>query len=464
MEDRIMASLTSLLTPASDGSSGVVTKQPKVFFNGTLTSADLTGNDTWTLYTNDATATSVIEAVTVDKTVGPFDVSGVTATASFINDTIDIGKTVNLAGTEITAPSTSLTIKLDTPFTPTNVENYSGGVTEVMVVSSTVVAAKTNSESISLTGGSYGSSLTNAELIVKYFDATYDGVSVQTDGSFSVTTMSGPRWYYSIGNHAYHFYGDGNSTTQLRHATITNGSLGAWSNASTSSYSYLALDLGSGKVYRTKYGIIYERDLATNTETTIKSSGAMNTSSYSTAGAANGVFFYAPSSSYRSNIYYYDTNTSEYGYLSIPTSFTLSSNSHLGVCYNLDENKFYLSVGYASYSWVYSVDWASKSAVYLGKENVVYPDDISGTNAMLGNNSGEMFITSGSGELQIIKFENDTATVAKTIASIGGYSGPYSYSAWYRAGVGTQQTANLAIEDHAINLKCKVSGTEYKEG
>jgi hypothetical protein len=464
MEDRIMASLTSLLTPASDGASGVVTKQPKVFFNGTLTAADLTGNDTWTLFTNDATTTSVIESVTIDETVGPFDASGVTATASFINDTIDIGKTVNLAGTEIAAPSTSLTIKLDTPFTPNNAKNYSGGVSEVMVVSSTLIAAKTNSESLSLTGGSYGSSLTNAELIVKYFDATYDGVSVQTDGAFSVPSMAGPRWYYSIGDRAYYFYCDGNSTTELLHATITNGTVATWGSASSSSYSYLALDLGSGKAYRANGGRIYERDLATNTETTIKSSGALTTSSYSTAGAANGVFFYVPSSSYTSQFNYYDTNTSEYGYFSVPANFYLSSNSHLGVCYNPDENKFYLSVGFNTSSYIYSVDWASKSAVYLGRESTVYPDGITSTYVMLGNNSGEMFIKSSSGELQVIKFENDTATVTETVASIGGYFTPYNAGAWYRAGMGTQQTANLAIEDHAINLKCKVSGTEYKEG
>jgi hypothetical protein len=85
-------------------------------------------------------------------------------------------------------------------------------------------------------------------------------------------------------------------------------------------------------------------------------------------------------------------------------------------------------------------------------------------NAMLGNDSGQMFIHSNTANLQIIKFANDTLTVQEDIADIGGYSAPYLEGAWYRKKSGVKQTATLEAVDYEINLKCKVSGTEYKEG
>jgi hypothetical protein len=459
-----MASLTSLLTPASDGASGVVTKQPKVFFNGTLTAADLTGNDTWSLFTNDATTTSVIESVLIDGSVTFSNADGESVSGTFINDTIALGKTENLAGSEITAPSTSLTIKLDTPLVAGDATYYAEGNQTLVIDSSNSAKFYTYSDVASTTKSNYPLvSIEEDELIAKYFDPTFDGTRTTSFGSITVPSMSNPSWYYSTGNHAYYFYTDGNSTQRLYHATITGGTVGGWSPVVNQTYSYMALDLSVNKVFYSKSGHLYQFDLANYTTSQVALSIFRGSSTYNTAGAANGVFFHMPYSSSTSRFDYYDTNDDTYGTINLPASFGISSSPFFGVCYNPDENKFYLSIGYGSNVWTYSVDWSTKTVLSLGNASQVYPNSIATTKAILGNNKGEMFIHSAANEFEIIKFENDVATVQETIADINGITNPYGNSAWYRKLTEVTQTETLDASDHIINLKCKVSGTEYKE-
>jgi hypothetical protein len=445
------------------GSGGGSGGTPKVFFNGTLTSTDLTGNDTFTLFTNDATTTSVIEAVTVDETVGPFLLDGTLAAGSFINDNIDVAKVVDLAGSEITAPSTSLTIKLDKPLVLKNCEYEADGFQNVAAYNSTFVMTHTESDILVNGKNTYSLKNTDEELIVKYFDATYDGLKESLDNAQVVPTMSYPAWYYETGNNAYYFLYNGNDQTKLFHAVITDGTLGSWTNVNQSAYSYKALDIENKKVFYTHASEMYQHDLVTNTETQLGGSDIVPRSlSYSTAGAVNGVFFFCRSSSTLNRVEYYDTNDSSIGYFYVPTNFTISNQAHLGVCYNPDEDKYYLSIGYQGNSDVYSFNWSNKSVVYLGDESAVYPNSIASSMAILGSTNGEMFINSGTGDLQIIKFENDTATLQESIASIHNTVNPTNSGAWYQKKLGVKQTVTLEAADYAINIKCKVSGTEYK--
>jgi hypothetical protein len=455
-----MVALSSL---GGGGSSGA--GSPKVFFNGTLTAADLTGLDTFTLFTNNATTTSVIESVTVDETVGLFDINGAVVTASFVNDGTDIGDVIDLGGSEITAPSTSLTIKLDTPLVLKNFDYYAEGTKDVMCVSSSNVSINELSHAGVIHQDTYATIPTTTELIVNNFYPSFNGVRVQSNDTQSVPSMIEPRWYYSTGNHAYYFFCDGNSNTRLYHATITAGTVGAWSIVDDSNYAYKALDLGKKKVFYTYNGEFYQCDLTTNTVSQLGASDiAEAISSNSTAGAANGVFFYVPTAGDTNSVHYYDTNDGTYGSINFADSYSITTNSHLGVCYNPAENKFYLSIGATTISYVYSIAWADKSATFLGIQNTVYPADITYMYAMLGNDNGEMFINSKWAALQIIKFENDKATVQEDIATINGSTDPTQQGTWYRDYVGTKQTVTLAATDYEINIKCKISGAEYKEG
>jgi hypothetical protein len=83
--------------------------------------------------------------------------------------------------------------------------------------------------------------------------------------------------------------------------------------------------------------------------------------------------------------------------------------------------------------------------------------------AILGSDKGEMFIQNSSGYIQTISFSNNKATL-KEQAAVGGSNTISSSGAWYKKPLGVPVTVTLALEDYTINLKCKVSGTEYKEG
>jgi hypothetical protein len=455
-----MSTLTSLINAAIPAAGG---STPKVFFNGALTSTDLTGLDTWTLFTNDAKTTAVIEAVQVDGTIGPFNADGATVAGNFINDSVVIGATSNLEGSEITAPSTTLTVKLSVPLELTDFNYYEQGGKDTIINSTTSIYYATKSDLTITSPSYYAINQTEEQLIVKYFDALYDGVKTETSGEQTVPTMNEPRWYYATDNDAYYFYSTGDSLTQLYHASVGAGVVGSWSAISTTTYAYMALDIEKKKVFYTHSSNIYEWDLVTDTGTTLKTGGVTATSTNTTAGAANGVFFYGVSTSNETNLYYYDTNTSEYGVVPVPTQFQLGTDPHCGVCYNPDENKFYVSIGYNTASYIYAIDWTTKVAVYLGPSSVVYPNNLTSMYAMLGNDQGEMFIHSNTANLQIIKFANNVATVQEEIASINGQANPNSNSAWYREFVVTApQTVTLAVEDYDVNFKCKVSGTEYR--
>jgi hypothetical protein len=452
-----MVALSSL---GGGGGSGGGT--PKVLFNGTLTSVDLTGLDTWTLYTNDATTTSVVEGVLIDDSVTFSDADGDAASGTFINDTITIGKTEGLAGSEITAPSTSLVVKLDTPLVLDEVGYSAEGYEYVSANSNSLIRTTTKTDAINVPANNYLMNQSDAELIVKYFDATYTG-STSTTGSFTVPTMSMPRWFYATDNFAYYYYTEGNSTHQLYKATNSSGTVGAWSNFANINYGYMALDIGKKKVFYVYGSTIHEVDLVTGVDTTIKSSGTANTSSYTTAGAVNGVFFFSRNNGNNSYLFYYDTNNGSYSSITLPTSYQTSSNPRLGVCYNPSENKYYVDVGYTSYSFIYAIDWDTKTAEYLGTDSDVYPSPIIDMRAMLGNDKGEMFIKNYTGVMQTFSFSDNKANLTEQVA-VGGSWTIASSGAWYKKPLAVPETATLALEDYTINLKCKVSGTEYKEG
>jgi hypothetical protein len=454
-----MVALSSL-GGGGGGSGGT----PKVLFNGTLTSADLTGNDTFTLFTNDATTTVVIENIFVDATVGPFEINGDLVSGAFFNDTVNLGQTVNLAGSEITAPSTSLTVTLDTPVITKLADYYEDGFKNVMVTSGTVVKVSSLSDKLVLRDSNYPIAKTEQEIIVQNFDPTYDGVKVDLDTTLSVTNMTQSSWYYETGSHAYYFYNDGNSTLMLYHAPITDGTIGSWARFNTGTYAYKALDLGLNKVFFTKSGVFYEHDLATNVQTTILSSGMNSTSSNSVAASVNGVFFYIQSTSSSNYVSYYDTNDGTYGNFSLNSNFSLTTDPHLGACYNPEEDKYYITIGYQANTWIYAVTWGeSKAGVYIGLQSA-YPDGFGSTNCILGNTSGEMYLRSSSNSLQIIKFADNSMTIVEDLGSIGGSNISENIGAWYRMDSSVKQSIMLEASDYEINLKCKVSGTEYKEG
>ena len=456
-----MVALSSL---GGGGGSGGGT--PKVLFNGTLTSADLTGNDTWTVFANDANTTSVIEQITVDKLIGPFDNEGDLVAGDFINDGVTLEKTVNLAGSEITAPNTSLTIKLDSPVQLTQGSYASEGSKQVLCSSTIAVRIFTQSQTVEVAEGNYALQSTTDELIVKHFDATNTGV-VTENISIAPSTMTNPRWYFSTEDYAYYFGSNGNNQTNFYVANIAgDGTLSGWGQTTTRTYGNHALDIGAKKVYFAQSNQVYQHDLVTNVETTLTTShGRGATSTYTTSGAANGVLFWMTSNGYTGWVNYYDTSTNTSGFITLPNTASISSDSYLGVTWNPLDNRFYLIIGYNQYGNVYAVYWPNKSITNLGTTEDFLPHGVF-TDCIIGDDLGNMFIvnnqTNGQ-RMERLYFYSNTVTSKENNITINGYTRPTQEGGWYEI-KSPDATAQLSADDYEVNLKCKVSGTEYKEG
>lgn len=451
-----MASLTTLL-----GVNGG--EKPKVFFNGTLTSDQLTGNDTYTVFTNDAQTTAVVESLSADPDAQPTLKDGTVVKADVLNDGTKVGETVNSSGSAIVAPSTSLTFRLQTPVIPGTAEYYADGLVNFVVSSPTEVKMEGPAPYVKEAGGNY-QPLSEADIITSNFDAGYTSKTTNSVTK-TVPSMTNPRWYIEVGDNAYYYYYDGNSTTRLYHATITSGTVGAWSTVDANSYSYKALDLDQKKVRWVDDQAIYEHDLETNTTTLLDSNGSTggNPSSYTSAGSVNGVLFWIEDSSARTVLFYYDTNTSTAGSISLSPQVSSSTGAHLGASYNADEDRYYFTIGYSSLTDLYSVPGDLSSATHLGDGDTPWPNGWGAMYYVQGNGKGEMFIENNSSQMEIVRFDNDTVSSVEIVANINGATSPASSGGWFRAPLGIKQTASLAADDYDVSLKCLVSGTEYKE-
>jgi hypothetical protein len=455
-----MVALSSL---GGGGGSGGGT--PKVFFNGTLTSADLTGNDTWTVFVNDADTTSVIEQITVDNLIGPFDNEGDSVAGDFINDSVTLEKTVNLAGSEITAPNTSLTIKLDSAVQLTQATYASEGSKQVLIGNTNTVRIFSQSETVDVDEGNYALQLTTDELIVKHFDANSTGV-VTENIYIAPSVMNNPRWYFSCGDYAYYYGHDGNNNTNFYFANIAaDGTHSSWFQTTNRSYAPHALDIGAKKVYSVHSNVIYQHDLETNVETVLTNShGRGAPTTYPVAGAANGVIFWTRGNSYTNQIHYFDTNNNTVGSLNVST-YWASNDQYLGVTYNPVDNKFYIIIGYNNNCKVYSVVLSNEYDQEIGVSESFLPNGIY-NDCVLGDDLGNMFIVNNQASGQVMEklyFIYNGVTLKYQLSSIVGYSRPTQGGGWYEM-KSLDATAQLSADDYEVNLKCKVSGTEYKEG
>jgi hypothetical protein len=445
-----MVALSSLGGGGGSGSGGT----PKVLFNGTLTAADLTGNDTFTLFTNDATTTVVIENVFVDATVGPFDTNGDLVSGAFFNDTVNLGQTVNLAGSEITAPSTSLTVTLDTALTLKDMSYTDAIVGRYMLVSNSTLARESVDKNISIPESNYPTK-SIVDLVTKHIDATFTGVTTTVIDQSVPYINTNAAWYYEAGSKAYYFDSDGNSTTNLYIATIAgDGTVGNWAQLSNTSYAFVGLDVTNNKAYRNKDSYLYKVDLTTGLEVNIRGASG-SPSTYSKCGAANNTMFYIITHN-NANLYYYKEDTNEYGTIYISEQDT-GARTRMGVCYNPDENKYYITINTSTFV----IDWATKTYVQLAGYGAVYPNGLDQMYHMLGNSVGEMFIKSPTG-LEIIGWANNVATL-KSAVQINGQTDSMTYGAWVQKSQPVDQVVTLDADDYNVNLKCKVSGTEYKE-
>lgn len=452
---RTLGSSKATATGAS-GASGT----PKVLFNGTTTGVNVTAADEITLFTNDALTTSVIDSIIVDRSIMPTLADGSYPSMGLYSGGTLVADYASVSGSEVVAPSTSLTCKLGTPIVTGQATYTPGGYTYSGIQSNSQVRMTSLKNELLASGGNYSLATPAGDVIRKLFDAAYVDTT-PTDAIVSVPTMTQPVYHIQAGNNEYYFYYDGNSSTQLRQRSVSGG---AWTTVNSTSYAYKALDVDD-RVVRwadANTGTCKEHDLLTNTTTDLGEHGSfMGLSSYSCAGSVNGVLFWIPSNSYTAYLYYLNTRTGAKGYFSLNPGAVIGGSPHFGAAYNPDENVYYLTVGISSTNYTYRVAGDLSSVTTISTASSFYPNGVGTMAYMQGSSKGEMFIINSSGNMEIIKLANNTATLLESV-TIAGSTTIYDSSGWLKYSTGTPSTAALSAEEY-VALRCKIDGTEYKE-
>lgn len=443
----------------------------KEFFNGTLTSADLVNGDEWVLIQNDATTQAVVKDVLVDSSVVPTDVSGNIVACDLMNGDFKIGEKVSMSGHEIVEKGQTLKYKLPNEIkTDTLYYSPPAVARESIIQSTTKVYTKVlnNHVWIDKTGTFEFVPPLDADLVRKYFNSGFSGTANELVFDLyptAIPAMSEPAWFFATENYAYYFYYNGNDITYLYRAPVTGGVVGSWVSVDTSIHAYKAYDIENNAVWWVYGDILYRHDCATGTTTNVGTFSGVapaNTSSYTCAGVANGLFVYVISSSYVSVFYYYDSNTNTFGRLVCSAGFGVSIDSGLAVTYNPTEDRYYISVGHGSNVYTYAINngfVSGNTITLLLSAQSFWPNGRSSTCSYIqGNAKGELFVRNGLDNAEKLYLENNSATSVNvhTDKAMLGDSG------WFET-IGAPQTATALLEEYNINLKCKVSGVEITE-
>lgn len=443
------------------GGAGGASGTPKVLFNGTLTSSNLTNNDEFTLFTNDEFTTSVVESVTVDASVTPALVDGTVVGSTLLSNGAVVGSFENSAGSEVVAPSTAFISKLSVPVVAGQGLYTAAGFQSSVIHSTNTVRSAAKTKDLTISGANYNATSTD-DIIRKYFDPSH--ISPETTVlSKTVPGMATPRFYIEVGSYAYYFNYDGNSTTVFYSALITNGVVGAWQSIHSQSYTYKAIDIDNLLVrWVNGSGSWVSYDLTTRVETN-QGGGPPGPSTFNSAGAVNGVVFSLPQNAYTSTIWYRNNNTNTTGSITLPNTFSFNAGMHLGAAYNPEENVYYLNIGGGSSAYTYKVAGNLSSASALAVNGSFYPNGFGSMYYTQGNANGQMFIKNAANQMEVIKFANDKAISEEIISNINGTTTPFGDSGWFKRKLGTTQSTPLAVEDFDINIRCKIDGTVYKE-
>lgn len=474
----------------------------KVFVNKTFTNQDINPDGTITLIQNDATTQAVVKSFEVeDRSLDnklKYRVE---------NDGFIIAEDLaGMEGSEIVDKGKLLRLNTDALFNNNLFLDYTEPSEElVFPAGNTVTISSLTSAILSETSGAtincaYINDIGDALYLPVSSDykdfstlkAKYPYVVSPVVHSFGTTTnyttpiMYSPAWFRIVGNNAYHFNWDGNSTAQLLKAPISGGVVGAWANVHAGSYAFKAVDVENNIVYWVDSTALYKYDLATQVQSTVGGISGVPAavSSFSTATFCNGVFFYIVSSSYQGAIYYWNSATNQSGTINVNTAFALSSYSRIAVAYNQLEDKWYIDVGYSTTSYIYTITGSitgTKTATYIGNQALLPFTLNSAQGIVVGDKNGRMLYkcTASTGGVQagwaVVKWEGNKAILVENTAATFTvlYQNPmYIGSGLSRTTTITTyevtpaaQTVRLDINEDTIpfSAKLKISGVEITE-
>jgi hypothetical protein len=450
-----MVALSSL---GGGGSSGA--GSPKEFINTTLTFADLVNDKEWNVVVNDADTVSVVEEIVIDTTVVPAPLTGTTTLFNGLTQ-ISAG-TVGLVGSEVVGRGQ--TLKYVLPEIPTaGALNFDGNqISYYRILDTTTAHVVKGSGVASKSGQNYPIQATDLELVQDYIDPSVTELSYSSENSV-VPAMTQPSWFYETPTYAWYFKYDGNSTTRIYRSTKSNGNYGAWNEMYSNAYAYPALDMVNEKIYYRNNGPLYAIDMNTAAVTTVGTFSSPSSSSYSCSAFVNGIFFWIPSSSYSSNIWWVNVNDLTNGNFSHSSAATISNGMNFAVSYEPVNDEYHISIGPSSSpaSIKYYLMPASLSGVstYIGTLASKTPTAL-GNGIYHGDELGNFYLTNSSGKTGVVNYVGsavgvyESGQVPQTLMSGTG---------WFRRKNGTPFSTTVNLPDAAIsagiNLKLKVSGT-----
>ena len=246
----------------------------KEFVNQTFTAADLVGGKYLPLIENDNLTQVTVLDILVDT--GVTNVSGI-----LLNNSFEIGGIGTLTGRELVDKDNTLKYELipaPLPFGTTGV-GYRPNDANTYIKKKEFVKGRVEALNVN------------------------PGVGAPADVLTLFGSLNSATWIHVGTNYAYYFYHDGNSTTQLWSATVTDGVIGTWAELESTLYSYKDYNEKLGKIQWMNGTTFHSLDAETRIEdptvdfTAFGANGPdTGVSSYSRACCVNGVFFYFVSS------------------------------------------------------------------------------------------------------------------------------------------------------------------------
>lgn len=423
----------------------------KVFVNKTLTAADLVGNDTLPLVQTDATTQAVVRDIEVDAAQ-----SNITANVYLDNNGYKLtDSAVSVAGSEIVDTNSTLAYKLNPPIL-TGVRNAS--IVDFLYSPNTTSFTKVPGIALLDYSKEYQLVTAQKELIAQKTGTSF----LTTPATVSIPQTTNSVWYFETDTYAYYFYYDGNSSTYLYRSDITGGVYGAWTPVDTTAYAYKALDPKNRRVYWVAGQSLYEHDMDTNTTTLLFDYAGVApsiTSTYTTAGVYDGVYFGAISNAYLNTLLFYDTATGAAGVLYTNSNFALSIGSFLGVTKSVDGD-FYLAIGYDTNVSIFrqpsNLVNGATSAVYIGSPSTLFPNGIGVDQWYMQGFDNHLCVNNSVNEFEVLKVDNGVFSSVYTYPHGGAINANSTFIPAYTF----DGSVDLLTTDYDLRLKAKVSGVE----
>jgi|TARA_R110002124_G_scaffold262931_1_gene429108 hypothetical protein len=411
----------------------------KEFANVALTGASFDSSGEYTVLTNNSTTQAVIKDINAGLT-------GVLANTNVAlnQGTSTIASGGNSTGFELVPVSGVLKVKLNP------IPNAGTSSTlEVFAMRST---SQQNTDVFQ--GG------TNPTYALK---STSSHIVTPSVTPTSTASMSGqPVWYYKNNANTYVWYHnyDANSTTQLKYATVSGSSTGAFNTYDTATYGYVAIDpVNSFAFKQISQNTVKRWNLEDGSVVSYGAAfsgitGAQNKSSYNHSAAVKGVFFCQPNSAYTDRVQYFDPATGNNG--RINGTFYASSNGCIGVTFNPTEGRYYILTKSGTSSRLSYIDATTLSGDYTATS-------VGGTSAIninsqcwfIGGTETGLFGWRDTNGDPIIGKATSTGVVTQTQFT-------FAYNIYAHSGLllkaGTPNTVPAVDMDIGINLK--VSGVE----